>query len=565
LGLGLVMSAFLRAGSRSAYRRNGKISGRKGLTQRLRNLHPALSALSDRLNATLSGQFTRLAEALSPTLFLMEASRSFLTGAPKSSSSEPNGQSNLRLWAIAFAEGFSTLAAEVIVIRLAVPIAGSSMTLTGVMLGVILLALSAGYWHGGLLSARGNRSSHLRILTRNLFLAAIVYAAAFPLEAMLLEKLLDRGWGLEVAIFATATVLFALPVYLVAQSVPLITELTGEEGKGGKASGKVLFYSTLGSVAGGIGTPILLFPYAGVRASAYMVCGLLFVTSAVAAVGAVQRVATVASGVAILAAVSLLRIASIPADERFLFDSPHQTFRIVERPAGNGRLERVMFLNGGAASGIYADSGESSFPYIREAGRALEAVGGEYVLAVGAAGFTFPRDAAAMPGVERIDAVDVDPAVLEVAEHQFLRAALPAKVRFLAISARYALKRFRAQGVSYDFTLLDAYSGKAIPDELLTSEFLSDVKAVSKRTVANVILDHDAESSFATNALATFRSVFGRVWIKDVNPGDSDLTNYLVSSWEMPGSHEWRGSGLIYTDNRENANREHVRMVWGND
>jgi hypothetical protein len=119
--------------------------------------------------------------------------------------------------------------------------------------------------------------------------------------------------------------------------------------------------------------------------------------------------------------------------------------------------------------------------------------------------------------------------------------------------------------VSYGFTLLDAYSGKAIPDELLTSEFLSDVKAVSKRTVANVILDRDAESQFATNTLATFRRVFGRVWIKDVNPGDTDFTNYLVSSWEIPGSKEWRGSGAIYTDNRENANREHVRMVWADD
>jgi hypothetical protein len=495
----------------------------------------------------------------------MEALRAFLTGAAKSSSSERGGHTNLRLWGIAFAEGFSTLAAEVIVIRLAVPIAGSSMTLTGVMLGVILFALSAGYWHGGLLSAHGDRVTHLRILTRNLFLAGVVYAAAFPLEGILLEKLLDKGWGLEVAIFATATLLFALPVYLVAQSVPLITELTGEEGKGGKASGKVLFYSTLGSVAGGIGTPILLFPFAGVRATAYMVCGLLFVTAAVAAIGGVQRLALIASGAAVLAAVFLLRIASTPADERFTFDSPHQTFRIVERPAGNGRLERVMFLNGGAASAIYAATGESSFPYIRETAQALEAVGGEHVLAVGAAGFTFPRDAAALPGVERIDAVDVDPAVLEVAEHQFLKTVLPAKIRFLAISARFALRRFRAQGVSYGFTLLDAYSGKAIPDELLTSEFLSDVKAVSKRTVANMILDRGAESQFAMNALATFRSVFGRVWIKDVNPGDSDFTNYLVSSWQIPGSQEWRGSGAIYTDDRENANREHVRMVWADD
>ena len=37
----------------------------------------------------------------------------------------------------------------------------------------------------------------------------------------------------------------------------------------------------------------------------------------------------------------------------------------------------------------------------------------ETVLVIGAAGFTFPRDAANFPGVRRVDAVDVDPVVHE--------------------------------------------------------------------------------------------------------------------------------------------------------
>ena len=45
-------------------------------------------------------------------------------------------------WIVAFAEGFSTLAVEVIAIRLAIPVVGSSVVLTGVMLGVVLFALT---------------------------------------------------------------------------------------------------------------------------------------------------------------------------------------------------------------------------------------------------------------------------------------------------------------------------------------------------------------------------------------------------------------------------------------
>jgi hypothetical protein len=42
------------------------------------------------------------------------------------------------------------------------------MTLTGVMLGVVLFALSAGYWRGGALSARWDRDKTRRVLSRRI-------------------------------------------------------------------------------------------------------------------------------------------------------------------------------------------------------------------------------------------------------------------------------------------------------------------------------------------------------------------------------------------------------------
>src|ERR1700731_3875045 len=112
-------------------------------------------------------------------------------------------------WIIAFIEGFSTLAVEVIAIRLAIPVVGSSITLTGVMLGVVLFALSAGYWRGGVLLARWGQPPTRTRLARNLLVAAVLYGAiGFPLEAILLEKFLDRGLSLPLAIGATACIIF---------------------------------------------------------------------------------------------------------------------------------------------------------------------------------------------------------------------------------------------------------------------------------------------------------------------------------------------------------------------
>ena len=153
----------------------------------------------------------------------------------------------LPAWIIAFIEGFSTLAVEVIAIRLAIPVVGSSITLTGVMLGVVLFALSAGYWRGGALSARWDRPKTQIALARNLFIAAVLYGGlAFPFEALLMEKLLDWGFPLPLAIGATAILLLLAPVYLASQTVPMLAELINTEGHAGKASGQVLFFSTLG-------------------------------------------------------------------------------------------------------------------------------------------------------------------------------------------------------------------------------------------------------------------------------------------------------------------------------
>jgi hypothetical protein len=485
------------------------------------------------------------------------------SGAEKRNNTWVQTSTSYTPWIVAFIEGFSTLAVEVIAIRLAVPVVGSSITLTGVMLGVVLFALSAGYWRGGVLSARWDRAQMRIRLARNLLLAAVLYGtAAFPWEAALLERFLDAGFALPVAIGAMAILLFLIPIYLASQTVPMLAELTNIDGKAGKASGKVLFFSTIGSVAGGIVTPVWLFPNIGVARSTYVVCGLLAAIAGVTAIGHLRAVKALGFGAAALVAMAAAHALDAPRNDIFAFDSAYQSLRIVEERTASGRLERVLIMGGSRASGIYADNGETSFEYVREAEKALAETNPETVLVIGAAGFTFPRDAAHLPAVKRVDAVDVDPVVRDIAESRFLRQPLPPKVRFLPLSARYAVRKLRKDGAHYGFTLVDAYFGKGIPDELVTVEFFNDTGRVSEHTAVNVVMDREMDSAFAKNLLATFREAFGAAWVKDVKPGDSDLTNVLVTSWPAGGSVPWNGSGNVYRDDRNTADRDHVDLIY---
>ncbi len=455
---------------------------------------------------------------------------------------------------------------EVIAIRLAVPVAGSSVILTGVMLGIVLLALSAGYWRGGDLSAKWDGARTRKVLARNLLVAAALYGVvAFPFEAKLLDRLLD-GVSLPLAIAFTASLLYLAPVYFASQTVPMLAELTSGGGHAGRASGKVLFFSTLGSVAGGVFTPVYLFPTLGVARSSYLVCAVLTLAAVMIAAGRSDAIRSLALGSAALLGTLGMQALTSPRGDRFSFDSAYQTIRIVDEKTASGRIERVLMMGGGGASGIFADTGETSFAYTLAAERLLRESGAKDALVIGSAGFTFPRDTARFPGIARVDAVDVDPSVKRIAEREFLDAPLPDKVRFLPLSARFAVRKLARDGQRYGFTFVDTYFAKGIPDELVTAEFFRDVRAISDRTVVNAVMDRALQSAFARNLLASFREAFGAAWLIDARPNDDAfLTNVLVLSWPAPGSEKWDGAGRVYRDDRNNADRDRVALMWGDE
>jgi predicted membrane-bound spermidine synthase len=68
------------------------------------------------------------------------------------------------IYAVSIIEGFSTLAVQIIALRSVTPIVGSSIILTSVFIGIILLALSAGYYVGGIISSKHPKDKLVRLL-----------------------------------------------------------------------------------------------------------------------------------------------------------------------------------------------------------------------------------------------------------------------------------------------------------------------------------------------------------------------------------------------------------------
>jgi hypothetical protein len=96
----------------------------------------------------------------------------------------------------------------------------------------------------------------------------------------------------------------------------------------------------------------------------------------------------------------------------------------------------------------------------------------------------------------------------------------------------------------------------------LTVEFFRDVRRISSQIAVNMIMDPTLDSPFATSVLASMREAFGPLWVKNVKNSDANTTNMLVTTWAFAGSTPWNAWGVIYHDDRNTADRDHVNLLW---
>lgn len=129
------------------------------------------------------------------------------------------------------------------------------------------------------------------------------------------------------------------------------------------------------------------------------------------------------------------------------------------------------------------------------------------ILMVGLGGGTIPVALHELLPAAQIDIVEIDAAVLRVAQRYFEFRAAPNMTVTIA-DARVFIKRALKSGKHYDLILLDAFNGDYIPEHLLTREFLTECKTL---LTADGVL---AANTFSTSKLydhesVTYRDVFG--------------------------------------------------------
>lgn len=130
------------------------------------------------------------------------------------------------------------------------------------------------------------------------------------------------------------------------------------------------------------------------------------------------------------------------------------------------------------------------------------------ILVVGLGGGTLPMAFADLLPNAEIDSLEIDPAVVDVAE-EFFGYRSSEKVRVHEQDARVWVKRARLKGTDkFDIIILDAFNGEYIPEHLMTVEFFEDLKALMTPE-ATLAANTFTISKLYDHESATFAAVFG--------------------------------------------------------
>jgi spermidine synthase len=431
-----------------------------------------------------------------------------------------SGASRRLLGALVFVVGAASLGAEIAAARLLAPYFGASTIVWANTIGVVLVALSVGYWFGGRFA---DRHPHMRGLCLLVLVAAVLIAAVPFASRPFLGFSVDAFDTVSVGGFAGSLfgvlVLVAVPVTLLGAAAPWAVRLAvGEVDRSGEVVGRLYAISTAGSLFGTMVAALLLIPLLGTQRT-FLVFALAL--ALVAAAGLGWRF--VAVPLLLAAAISMPAGTIKAADTgRVLHEAEttHQYARVVERDDGT----RVLELNEGQAvhslyrlgrylTGDYWD-GHLVLPFAARG----EAPGRIAIL--GNAGGTVARAFGRFFPDSAVDAVEIDGELTELGR-RYLGLRNP-RMRVFAEDARPWLERVDG---GYDAIMVDAYRQPYIPFYLATREFFELARErLAPGGVAIVNVGHPEGSGELERVLgATMAAAFPRVLRYPIEPTNTLL------------------------------------------
>ncbi len=343
-------------------------------------------------------------------------------------------------------EGFSSIAIEILTIRQLIPVAGGSVVVTSLIIGVFLLFLALGYERGGRIK------EHLpQALMRNFFIVGVIAGVGLSytfIECFFQIIQLKLQSSLLLPLTLYLFLVLAPMVYLLGQTLPITMNIAKEVEAAGRLAGRTLGLSTLGSFLGAIFTSLVLMQFFGVAWTIFVVFILLMLLAA----------CLTQKKFAPLLSIFVVAIGSIIYDlninnEKLLFrlTTNYANYQILDHTNSNlAEHERMLFINDTPSS--FHDKNHRGFRCVEAIKKYLFndlKLRNSEILVLGAGGFTL---SASDTGNNRFTYVEIDKHLKDAILPEFKQN--PRDLLVIA-DARHYLKSTHEK---YDAIVIDAYT-----------------------------------------------------------------------------------------------------------
>ena len=435
---------------------------------------------------------------------------------------------------LVFISGMASLGVEFGAARLLAPYFGTSLYVWGVLIGLILIYLSAGYVIGGRLADRHPRDELLYQLTAWAGLwIGLIPLVSYPILLASQQGFKDLSLGLVAGTLLAVGLLFAAPVILLGCVSPFAIRLLLKDVEtGGNTAGRVYALSTAGSILGTFLPVFWFIPTYGTRPTLEGF-GLALVVISVVGLWPRRKLYASFAVAVILAWIFLPSGIKPPVVGTLVYEkeSAYNYIQVVQV----GTTTELILNEGQAIHSVY-DSQENlthgywDYLLVADAFRPAQSSAPEpsSVAILGLAGGTSARQYRIAYGNQvDITGVEIDPDIL-AAGHRYFHLGDAGAHEVLG-DARYWLS---TQAGRYDVVLLDAYRQPYIPFHLTTKEFFQQVRDhLNPGGVAAVNVGRTATDFRLVNAIAsTMASVYPSVFLVD----DPNFSNTLVFGTSKP-------------------------------
>jgi predicted membrane-bound spermidine synthase len=420
-----------------------------------------------------------------------------------------------------FIAGMTSMAAEFGASRLLGNIFGTSNPVWAVIIGLILVYLTLGYFFGGRWADRSPRPATMyAILAWGAFSLGVVPYIAGPVLRLASNAFDNLQVGLLAGSFVGVLVLFTVPVTLFGMISPFAIRLTmNDTEKAGHVSGTIYGISTLGSFIGTFLPTLLLIPTIGTTRTFLLFSSILLIVALIGlGLSAGRRMVMLYLLMVLpLAALAIFAGGSIKKTTGQIYET-ESAYNYIQVLDLNGT--RYLRLNEG--QGIHSMYNPQTLEY---GGPWQQFLVGPFfypgrkpadihrIAIVGLAAGTTARQAAAVFPNVVMDGFEIDPKIVQVGRTYFDMNL--SNLNVIVQDGRWGLS---TSSEHYDLICVDAYRPPYIPPHLTTLEFFriaADHLNPSGSLVINVGRS-PGDRRLIDGLATTLGSIFSSIYVMDI-------------------------------------------------